>query len=84
MAIDINEMNEMFVVEWNARQRKLHIQALGKILKRNLHAAVNRRNSGHFPVAIAHTEAEALEMSKLIEAKLKMRGHREDNSDTLG
>jgi hypothetical protein len=70
MAININEMNEMFVVEWNASQKKIQIHALGEILKRNLLAAVNRRNSGYIPVAIAHSEAEALEMSKLIRAKL--------------
>jgi hypothetical protein len=83
MSIDINEMNEMFVVEWNARQKRFHIQALGEILKSNLRAAVKGRNSGYFPVAIAHTEAEAVEMSKLVEAKLKMRGHGVVSSDTL-
>ena len=83
MAIKIKEINEMFVVEWNAKQKALQIQALGVILKSNLLAAVNGRTSGYAPVAIAHTEAEALEISKLIEAKLKMRGHREDSSDTL-
>ena len=81
MAIEINEINEMFVVEWNATQRVLQIQALGVILKHNLRAAVNGRNSGYAPIAIAHTEGEALKMSKLIEAKLK-RGSRKD-SDTL-
>jgi hypothetical protein len=83
MAIEINEINDLFVVEWNAKRKALQIQALGAILKSNLLAAVNGRNSGYAPVAIAHTEAEALEMSKLIEAKLKKRGHREDSSDTL-
>jgi hypothetical protein len=83
MAIKINEINEMFVVEWNAKRKALQIQALGVILKSNLLAAVNGRTSGYAPVAIAHTEAEALEISKLIEAKLKMRGHHEDSSDTL-
>ena len=83
MAIDLNEMNEMFVLEWNARQKTFQIQALGEILKSNLVGAVNGRNSGYVPVAIAHTEAEALKMSKLIEGKLKMRGHRADSSDTL-
>ncbi len=83
MAIEINEINELFVVEWNARQKALQIQSLGAILKSNLLAAVNGRNSGYAPVAIAHTQAEALEMSKLIEAKLKIRGRREDSHDTL-
>jgi hypothetical protein len=83
MAFEINEINDMFVVEWNARRKVLQIQALGAILKTNLLAAVNGRNSGYAPVAIAHTEAEALEMSKLIKAKLKMRRHRADSSDTL-
>jgi hypothetical protein len=83
MAIHINELNEMFVVEWNAKQKQFQIQPLGEILKSNLRAAVKGRNSGYVPVAIAHTEAEALEMSKLIEAKLKRRGHRADSSDTL-
>jgi hypothetical protein len=83
MAININEMNEMFVVEWNASQKKIQIQALGKILKSNLLAAVNGRDHGYVPVAIANTEGEALEMSKLIKAKLKIRGHRADSSDTL-
>ena len=82
MAIEINEINEMFVVEWNASQKVLQIQALGAILEHNLRAAVNGRNSGYAPIAIAHTEGEALKMSKLIEAKLKMR-KKEDNSDTL-
>ena len=82
MAIEINEINEMFVVEWNARQKVLQIQALGASLKHNLQAAVCGRNSGYAPIAIAHTEGEALKMSKLIEAKLKMRS-REDSSDTL-
>jgi hypothetical protein len=82
MSIEINEINEMFVVEWNARQKVLQIQALGAILKSNLRAAVNGRNSGYAPIAIAHTEEEALKMSKLIEAQLKMR-RREDSSDTL-
>ena len=82
MAIEINEINEMFVIEWNARQKVLQIQALGAILKHNLSAAVNGRNSGYAPIAIAHTEAEALKMSKLIAAKLRMRS-RGDSSDTL-
>ena len=82
MAIEINEINEMFVVEWNATQRVLQIQALGVILKHNLRAAVNGRNSGYAPIAIAHTEGEALKMSKLIEMRLK-RGSRKDSSDTL-
>ena len=55
MAIDLSELNEMFVVEWNARQNKFQIQALGEVLKSNLLAAVRRRSSGYVPVAIAHT-----------------------------
>ena len=82
MAIEINEINEMFVIEWNARQKVLQIQALGIILKHNLRAAVNGRNSGYAPIAIAHTQEEAHKMSKLIEAKLKTRD-REVSSDTL-
>ena len=82
MAIEINEINEMFVVEWNAKQQVLQIQALGAILKHNLRAAVNGRHSGYAPIAIAHTEGEALKMSKLIEARLKVRS-REESSDTL-
>ena len=82
MAIEIDEINEMFVIEWNARQKVLQIQALGAILKHNLIAAVNGRNSGYAPIAIAHTEAEALKMSKLIETKLRIRS-RGDSSDTL-
>ena len=82
MGIEISEINEMFVVEWNAKQKVLQIQALGAILKHNLRAAVNGRNSGYAPIAIAHTENEALKMSKLIEARLKKRS-REDSTDTL-
>jgi hypothetical protein len=82
MAIEINEINELFVVEWNAMHKVLQIQALGAILKHNLIAAVNGRNSGYAPIAIAHTEGEALKMSKLIEARLKRRS-REESSDTL-
>lgn len=82
MAIEINEINEMFVVEWNAKQKLLQIQALGAILKNNLSAAVNGRTSGYEPIAIAHTEAEALKISKLIEAKLKVRS-RENSTETL-
>ena len=82
MAIEINEINEMFVVEWNAKQKVLQIQALGASLRHNLRAAVNGRNSGYAPIAIAHSEAEALKMSKLIEAKLRTR-RGEDSSDTL-
>ena len=82
MAIEINKINELFVVEWNAKQKVLQIQALGASLKHNLRAAVNGRNSGYTPIAIAHTEREAHKISKLIEAKLKMRS-REDSSDTL-
>lgn len=85
MAVDINEMNGMFVVEWNRRQKNFHILALGEILKGNLLAAVNGRDPGYVPVAIAQTKGEALEMSKLIEVKLKSlrRLHRVDSSDTL-
>jgi hypothetical protein len=85
MAVDINEMNKMFVVEWNARQKRFHIQTLGEILKSNLLAAVNGRDSGYVPVAIANTDGEALEMSKLIRAKLKSlrQAHRVDSLDTL-
>lgn len=85
MAVDINEMNGMFVVEWNRRQKHLHIRALGEILKGNLLAAVNGRDSGYSPVAIAQTQGEALEMSKLIEVKLRSlrRVHRVESSDTL-
>lgn len=85
MAVDINAMNGMFVVEWNRRQKHFHIQALGEILKGNLHAAVNGRDYGYVPVAIAQTKREALEMSKLIEVKLRSlrRLHRVDSSDTL-
>jgi hypothetical protein len=85
MAIHINELNEMFVVEWNARKNKLQVRVLGEMLKNNLLAAVEARNSGYVPVAIAHTEAEALEMSKLIAPKLKnSRLQRGDSLDTLG
>ena len=85
MGIEISEINEMFVVEWNAKQKVLQIQALGAILKHNLRAAVNGRNSGYAPIAIAHTEKEALEITKLIGAKLKKlsRAHRADSVDTL-
>jgi len=85
VAVDINEMNGMFVVEWNRRQKHFQIQALGEILKSNLLAAINKRDRGYVPVAIANTEGEALKMSKLIEAKLKKlrQTHREDSSDTL-
>ena len=82
MSVEINDINEMFVVEWNARQKVLQIQALGAILKSNLRAAVNGRTRGYAPIAIAHTKPEALKMSKLIEANLKMHS-REDSSDTL-
>ena len=82
MALDINEMNAVFVVEWNRKQKHFQIQTLGEILKSNLLAAVNRRASGYVPVAIAHTENEALKISKLIEARLKKRS-REDSTDTL-
>jgi len=51
MVVDIKEMNGMFVVEWNRRQKHLQIQALGEILKGNLLAAVNGRDSGYFPLA---------------------------------
>lgn len=83
MAIDLIELNEMFVLEWNARQKKFQIQALGEVLKSNLLAAVRGLSSGYVPVAIAHTEAEALKMSKLIDRKLNMRSQRGDSSDTL-
>lgn len=84
MAIYINELNEMFVVEWNSRKNKFQIRVLGEILKSNLVAAVMGQNSGYVPVAIAHTEAEALEISKLIKAKLKNLRHQHGNSfDTL-
>jgi hypothetical protein len=85
MAIDINEMNKMFAVNWNARQKKLHVQTLGEILKSNLLAAVNGRDSGYVPIVIAHTEREAFEMAKLIEEKLKRsrQAHRTDSTDTL-
>lgn len=82
MSIEINEINEMYVVEWNARQKALQIQPLGVVLKHNLRAAVNGRNSDYAPIAIAHTVGEALKMSKLIQARLKLRD-REDNSVTL-
>jgi hypothetical protein len=82
MAIEINDVNLMFVVEWNESQKVLQIQALGAILKSNLRAAVNGRTCGYAPIAIAHTEAEALKMAKLIEVKLKIRS-REASSDTL-
>ena len=85
MAVDINEMNGMFVVEWNRREKHFHIQALGEILKGNLLAAVNGRDSGYVPLAIARTKGEAVEMSKLIEAKLRSlrRLRLVDSSDTL-
>ena len=85
MAVDINKVNGMFVVEWNRKQKHVQIQALGSILKSNLLAAVNGRDLGYVPVAIANTEVEALEMSKLIKAKLKglRQTHRGDSSDTL-
>jgi len=85
MAVDINEMNGMFVVEWHRRKKHFHIQTLGEILKGNLLAAVNGRDSGYSPVAIAQTQGEALAMSKLIEVKLRSlpRVHRVESSDTL-
>ena len=78
-------MNKMFAVNWNARQKKLHVQTLGETLKSNLLAAVNGRDSGYVPIVIAHTEREALEIAKLIGAKLKKlsRAHRADSVDTL-
>lgn len=84
MAIHINELNEMFVVEWNPRKNKFQIRILGEILKSNLLAAVNGRSASYVPVAIAHTEVEALQISKLIEANLKnLRADRGDSLDTL-
>ena len=85
MAVDINAMNGMFVVEWNRRQKHFHIQGLGEILKGNLLDAVNGRDSGYVPVAIAQTKGEALEMSKLIEVELRSlrRVHRRASADTL-
>ena len=84
MSINISQMNEMLVVQWNSRQRQFQIRALGEILKSNLLAAVNGQNSGYVPVAIAHTKVEALEISKLIEANLKNgRAHPGDSLDTL-
>jgi len=84
MAVHINELNEIFVVEWNSRRNKFQIRVLGEILKNNLLAAVNGRNSSNVPVAIAHTEAEALQISKLIAANLKnLRAHPGDSLDTL-
>jgi len=85
MAVKINEMNGLFVVEWNRRQKHFHIRALGEILKSNLSAAVNGRDSGYVPVAIAQTKGEALEMSKLIEVELRSlrRVHRRASADTL-
>ena len=82
MAVDLNEINEMFVVEWNPRKKQFQIQALGEILKSNLLAAVNGRDRRYVPVAIANTKGEALEMSKLIEAKLKslQQNHGVDSS----
>jgi hypothetical protein len=83
MAIELDEINKLFVVEWNAKQKTIQIQALGAIVKSNLMAAVNGRHSGYVPVAIAHTKAEALKISSLIEAKLKRHHRREVSSDTL-
>ncbi len=84
MAVHINELNDIFVVEWNSKRNKFQIRVLGEILKSNLLAAVNGRNSSYVPVAIAHTETEALQISKLIEANLKnLRAHRGDSLDTL-
>jgi hypothetical protein len=85
MAVDINEMNGMFVVEWNRKQKHFHIQALGEILRGNLLAAVNERDSGYVPVAIAQTKGEAVEMCRLIEVKLKSlpTRHPVDSADTL-
>jgi len=85
MAVDINELNGMFVVEWNRRQKHLHIQALGEILKGNLRAVVNGRDSGYVPVAIARTKGEAVEMCRLIDVKLRSlpTRHPVDSADTL-
>ena len=85
MAVDINELNGMFVVEWNRRQKHFHIQALGEILKGNLIAVVNGRDSGYVPVAIAQTKGEAVEMCRLIEVKLRSlpRHQPADSADTL-
>ena len=85
MAIHIHELNEMFVVECKARRNKIQIRSVGEMLKSNLLAAIEGRDSGYVPAAIAHTEAEALEISRLIKAKLKnSRAHRGDSLDTLG
>jgi hypothetical protein len=85
MVLDINEVNGMFVVEWNRKQKHFQIQTLGEILKSNLLATINKRDRGYIPVAIASTEGEALKMSKLIDSNLKnlRQSHREDSSDTL-
>jgi hypothetical protein len=85
MAVDINELNGMFVVEWNRKRKHLHIQALGEILKGNLIAVVNGRDSGYVPVAIAQTKGEAVEMCRLIEVNLRSLPRRRpaDSTDTL-
>ena len=84
MAVHINELNEILVVEWNSRRNKFQVRVLGEMLKSNLLDAANGRNSSYVPVAIAHTEAEALEISKIIKAKLKNLRHQHGNSfDTL-
>jgi hypothetical protein len=84
MAVHINELNEIFVVEWNSRKNKFQIRVLGELLKSNLLAAVNGRNSGCVPLAIAHTEAEALQISKVIKANVRNLRHQHgDSFDTL-
>jgi hypothetical protein len=55
-----------------------------RLIERTLENVPNEV-SGYSPVAIAQTKGEALEMSKLIEVKLRSlrRLHRVDSSDTL-
>jgi hypothetical protein len=86
MAIDINEMNEMFVVEWSPSHKQFRIRTIRQMLKSNLNAAVHGQGVSQVPVAIAGTEEEALKMSNIIEVKLeKLRqAHRASSSDTLG
>ena len=79
----VNDIDEMFVVEWSPSQKQFHIHSVGEMLESNLHAALHGFEADYVPLAIAPTESEADQVAAAIEAKMNEPRLLEDSSGNL-
>jgi len=68
-----DNVKEMFVVEWSAKQNAFQIRTVGEMLESNLRTALHGYEIEYVVVAIAGAFSEAKRIAEAIEAKLKVK-----------